>query len=897
MLTFAVFYAIAVARGDNSILAGQAFASLSLISLVTLAALTFIKAIPAVIQCLSSFDRIQEYCSQPVRPHHTLKDRNSQQAPLRDINISEVELTAIQPINTRTNEEDLLVRFQDQDVAWEIAGPAILRTLRAEIHARRFTVILGPTGSGKSTLLESILDETVTLSGDTDRRYSTAAYCTQVPWLVNGSVRDNIVAGSSTLIDEKWYQTTIWACGLENDIANLSLGDRTSVGNGGNNLSGGQRQRVVTSLISLADDVIVVESGTITESGIIDSLKDADGYVGSLQFQAPAESTAIDALLLKDQTTRPLYNAAAASAEALMELNNEEQDLRRQTGDFSAYSYYSRAGGHITVALMLVTVALWVFCLEFSVIIVDWWSAASAKTQGHTNNGLYLGVYIGIGLLGAGFLFSELWLIFITIISKTAKRLHEDLLKAAMSPFRPTEIIKGGVNITKCTKAVYECIAKVVLLGIFGKYLSAILPVIAGSVFFVQRFYLRTSRQVRLLDIEAKAPVYLHFLETTNGAKTIRAFGWQHAFKERLHALLNRSQKPVYLLYCIQQWLALALDLIVAVLAAILVTIMVVWRDSFDPGAVGVALVSVMTFNLNLAMLVKSWTALETSIGAIGRVKSFVEETASEEKELGIDRPLPGPDNWPTRGTIYFQDVTATYKSGGDPVLKNLSIAIAAGEKVAICGRSGSGKTSLILSLLHMIPFSGSITIDDVETHDLIPGDLRSRINVVPQEPFLMPRSIRFNIDPLGQVNDEAIISTLNRLKIWDRVIECGGLDAQTSLSLWSVGERQLLCLARAMVRRSQIVILDEATSSVDDATEAVMQDVVDNDFSAQTVLAVVHRLRFIERFDKVAVLDKGVLIEFDKPSTLLAKKSVLADMYQAGYGLGEVKPTGSTQA
>lgn len=209
---------------------------------------------------------------------------------------------------------------------------------------------------------------------------------------------------------------------------------------------------------------------------------------------------------------------------------------------------------------------------------------------------------------------------------------------------------------------MYECIAKVILLGIFGKYLSATMPVIAASVFLIQRFYLRTSRQVRLLDIEAKAPVYLHFLETANGAKTIRAFGWQHKSKEKLHALLNRSQKPVYILYCIQQWLALTLDLIVAVLATILVTIMVVWRESFDPGAVGVSLLSVMTFNLNLALLVKSWTALETSVGAIGRVKSFVENTPSEEAELGIQQPMSGPDNWPTKGEICFQNVTATYR-------------------------------------------------------------------------------------------------------------------------------------------------------------------------------------------------------------------------------------------
>ncbi|KAF2444598.1 putative multidrug resistance-associated protein [Karstenula rhodostoma CBS 690.94] len=962
MLTFVVFYALSVASGNSSILAGQAFASLSLISLVTSAALTLIRVIPALIQCFSSFDRIQEYCSQPVRPHHVLQDRSSQETPFGDLNAgSEVELATFQKASSLMREETPFVRFRDQDISWENEGLAILKSLKADIFTRRFTVILGPTGSGKSTFLESILDEAATLKGDTDRSFSTAAYCAQVPWLTNGTVRENIVAGSLNQTDEKWYQTVIWACGLENDIATLSNGDRTPVGNGGSNLSGGQRQRVALaraiysrqrfvflddvfsgvdarntaliserllgrqgllrrrqstvvlvthspSLIALADDAIVVENGTITEFGSVDLLKASGGYIANLQLKTPSNPSEIEESSHKE----PDFDVAddPSNAESFRELNDDTQDLTRQTGDFSVYTYYSRAGGHGVVALMLFTVALWVFCTEFSVIIVDWWSEASEKAHGQTNHRLYLGAYIGIGLLGACFLLIELWLLFVTIITKTAKHLHEDLLKTAMrAPLRFFQETDVGSITNRFSQdmelvgldlptiaanyiiSVYICIAKVILLGIFGKYLSATIPVIGGSVFLVQRFYLRTSRQVRLLDIEAKAPVYLHFLETANGAKTIRAFGWQHGSKEKLRALLNRSQKPVYLLYCIQQWLALALDLIVAVLAAVLVTIMVVWRDSFDAGAVGVALLSVMTFNLNLALLVKSWTALETSVGAVGRVKSFVEDTPSEEADLGILRPLPGPDNWPTKGEICFRDVTASYKSGGGPVLKNLSLSIAAGENVAICGRSGSGKTSFILSLMHMIRFEGSISIDGVETHDVFPADLRSRFNVIPQEPFLMPGSIRFNIDPLGQVKDEAMVATLQKLKIWERVVECGGLDAQTSLSSWSVGERQLLCMARAMVRKSQILILDEATSSVDALTESVMQAVVDDDFSTQTVLAVVHRFRYIEKFDKVAVLDKGILVEFDSPSALLGGNTILAEMYRAGNIAEEALP------
>jgi ABC-type bacteriocin/lantibiotic exporter with double-glycine peptidase domain len=160
--------------------------------------------------------------------------------------LEEAEMATMQPCNPRTAVERSLVRFRDQDVAWDKAGPAILKTLRADIQEQRFTVVLGPTGSGKSTLLENILDETISVGGNTERRFAEVAYCAQVPWLINGSVRDNIVGDTSSLVDETWYATVLWACGLENDIAILPQRDHTPVGNGGNSLSGGQRQRVVS---------------------------------------------------------------------------------------------------------------------------------------------------------------------------------------------------------------------------------------------------------------------------------------------------------------------------------------------------------------------------------------------------------------------------------------------------------------------------------------------------------------------------------------------------------------------------------------------------------------------------------------------------------------------------
>lgn len=161
-----------------------------------------------------------------------------------------------------------------------------------------------------------------------------------------------------------------------------------------------------------------------------------------------------------------------------------------------------------------------------------------------------------------------------------------------------------------------------------------------------------------MLDIEAKAPLYSHFLESVTGAGTIRAFGWQARFEATCHALLDLSQRPVYLLYCIQQWLGFVLDLIVAALAVILVSIIVTWKDKFSPGAVGVSLVMVMTFNATLMSLIKYWTLLETSIGAVARVKAFVATTESEERTEATD---PLPQDWPENGAVSFSRVFASH--------------------------------------------------------------------------------------------------------------------------------------------------------------------------------------------------------------------------------------------
>ena len=217
----------------------------------------------------------------------------------------------------------------------------------------------------------------------------------------------------------------------------------------------------------------------------------------------------------------------------------------------------------------------------------------------------------------------------------------------------------GKTPFSNIRQAVCTCVLKLLILCVFAKYLAVTIPFILITIYFTQSLYLRTSRQMRLLDIEAKAPLYTHFIELVSGAATIRAFRWHASFQSSALKLLNFSQRPVYFLYCIQKCLGFVLDFLVAVLAVILVATVVFLRDKFQAGDVGVALVMVMTFNSSLMNLVRFWTEMETSIGAVKRVKDYVKTAEPEEDDVSRARLVELPYSWPEKGDIRFEGVMA----------------------------------------------------------------------------------------------------------------------------------------------------------------------------------------------------------------------------------------------
>jgi ATP-binding cassette, subfamily C (CFTR/MRP), member 1 len=242
------------------------------------------------------------------------------------------------------------------------------------------------------------------------------------------------------------------------------------------------------------------------------------------------------------------------------------------------------------------------------------------------------------------------------------------------------------------------------------------------------------------------------------------------------------------------------------------------------------------------------------------------------------------PEHWPLLGRIEFANVSASYTSGGNFVIRGLNMTIEAGEKIGICGRSGSGKSSLISTLFRMLEITeeSSITIDGVDITRLPREIVRSRLNAIPQEPVFIRGTVRYNADPYREHTDAAIVAAIEKVHLWDLVRNKGGLDTELDAEFFSHGQRQLFCLARAILRKSKVVVLDEATSNVDTKSDELMQQVIREEFRDSTIIAVAHRLDTILDLDKIALLSAGELREFDSPQALLARLSAFRDLYNS---------------
>ncbi|KAK0706203.1 P-loop containing nucleoside triphosphate hydrolase protein [Lasiosphaeria miniovina] len=653
-----------------------------------------------------------------------------------------------------------------------------------------------------------------------------------------------------------------------------------------------------------ADHVVVLSpSGTIAAQGSYAALNDAGGYVSS--FALPrADWAGVAADTVDDGSSSSCTDfdeerdGTSLGESAPPRDDEPEPDTSRQMGDVQIYVYYVRSVGWWASLVFVVAIVGFVFCQSFPNVWVQWWAA---DNEAHPNSrlGYWLGIYAMLGGAAIVCLGVSCWQMIITMVPRSGERFHlallDTVLSAPMSFFATTD---SGITMNRFSQDLQLidmelpiaalntfatfvlCLAQMALIGVGSVYAAVSFPVVLGALYGIQKVYLRTSRQLRLMDLETKAPLYTLFEETLGGLATVRAFGWQGALATKNDALLDRSQRPFYLLFAVQRWLTLVLDLLVAAVAVLLVVLVVELRGTVAAGGVGLALLNVVQFSQNIKLLVTFWTMLETHIGSVARVKTFTETAVAED--LPSEADVPPPD-WPAAGAIELEDLSAAY-NGDDLVLKHVSLSVRAGEKIGVCGRTGSGKTSLVASLFRLLELRGGrIRVDGVDLATLPRQEVRRRIVAVPQHPFLLKGSVRLNADPAGAAADDAIVAALRSVQLLDTVERAGGLGVDIEGVNLSSGQRQLFCLARAMLRSSTILVLDEATSSIDAKTEETMQRLIRKRFASHTVIAVAHRLDTIMDFDKVAVLDGGRLVEFDSPYALLDQPgSAFARLYSA---------------
>ncbi|CEJ92591.1 hypothetical protein VHEMI08233 [[Torrubiella] hemipterigena] len=710
--TFVTYAIIAKVKSDQTLLAAQAFASLSLISLATEPLIMLCQALPNLMQGIACFQHIEDYCIK-------VKTEATAFPPLPPSQDATAVELGTKGKTSQTKSKSPAFSFNNAGITWSSTDEkSVLHELTLDILPG-FTAIIGPVASGKSTLLASIIGETVLKQGFMSPPLSRVAFCPQTPWIIDDTVRCNITGYGD--FDQDWYDFTISSCGLLDDIKRFPLGDKFLCGSKGASLSGGQRQRVALAravysrlpivilddimsgfdskttgnileklfsqngyfrkagisvilathshrVLPFMDSVVVLEHGTVVEVKPYDKIKAPAPKSASDDEADSEQSNEVN----DDSTTNVQGDAPSVLEDPEIEL--EKDSLRRRGGSWSVYSYYCRSAGVVPLVLWVGFTFVGAVTATYTAVWIQQWTKANEQ---HPNEqlGLYLGIYTMLVVLALLAVAGECWVFFIKIISETALKLHDDLLRATINaPFYFFQTTDAGtitnrfsqdmdlIDMTLPAHAVTfttgtaSCIVQLIFICIVGKYLAATVPALICVLFVVQRYYLRTSRQLRLMDIEAKAPIYKVFLETTEGVAPIRSFGWSTAFHKRQDYVLNISQRPLYMLACIQQWLALVLDLIVGGLAVVITASATADTSAISAGDLGVALVLVLQFSTLLTQSVQNWTRLETSIGAVARVQQFLRDTPPEAH--GTETL---PTNFPESGTICYNNVTASY--------------------------------------------------------------------------------------------------------------------------------------------------------------------------------------------------------------------------------------------
>ncbi|PVD32870.1 hypothetical protein C0Q70_08317 [Pomacea canaliculata] len=430
-------------------------------------------------------------------------------------------------------------------------------------------------------------------------------------------------------------------------------------------------------------------------------------------------------------------------------------------------------------------------------------------------------------------------------------------------------------NLLRCI--LYSLSAIIVNCITTPYFLLAALP-LAVLYYLLQRFFRHTSRELQRLDSVTKSPIFAHFSETLSGLQTIRAYRAEGEFRRRAMQAIDNNVKPFLFLQTANRWLGIRLDYMscLLVFASALASLSTGILGHINPAFVGLCITYSLMISGQLNWIVRISADVEMAMNAVERILEYTDLPSETNQNVHEKDADVEDESWPAQGRVEFKGVTLAYDKNLDPVLINASFVVSPGEKIGVCGRTGSGKSSTVLALFRMLEIiEGDILIDDTDITRIPLHHLRSRLAIIPQDPVLFSGTIRFNLDPESKWSDERLWSSLESVQMKETiqslpekleaiVTEGGGN--------FSVGQRQLLCMARAIIRNSRLIVLDEATASIDMETERKVQDIVHGpNFCGRTVITIAHRISTIKQYDRVMVLDFGRLVEFGSPSELLA--------------------------
>ncbi|PKI48620.1 hypothetical protein CRG98_030985 [Punica granatum] len=726
------------------------------------------------------------------------------------------------------------------------------------------------------------------------------------------------------------YQETIRRCALEKDLEMLPFGNLTVIGERGVNLSGGQKQRIQLARalyqdadIYLLDDpfsavdahtatslfneyvmgalsgktvllvthqvdflpafnsILLMSSGEIVSTGSYDNLMDL-----SLEFQD-----------LSKEEIEKIEEKETVEASLRDQLIKEEEREVGDTGLKPYIRYLKHDKGFLYFTLATLAHAVFII----GQLVQNYWMAANIGNSNMSRVELN-SVYTGIGLLLVVFLLLRSFLVVrlgIGASESISTQLLRSLFRAPMSFYDSTPLgrilirVSSDLNIIDTDMAFRMTIAFgttmnmytifVILMFLTWPTVFVIIPMIYLTI-VIQKYYYASSRELMRLDGMTKSFLSSHVAESIAGVMTIRAFGEEDRFFSKSLQLIDANASPEFHTFSAKEWLVQRLEILCAiVLSSSTLAITLLYLGSSYSGFSGMALAYGLSLNLFLVISVQYQCMLSNLIVSIERVKQYMHIQSEAPEIIEGNRPDP---NWPATGSLRIFNLKVRYRPGAPLVLQGISCNIEGGHKVGIVGRTGSGKTTLISTLFRLVePTEGNIIVDDLDICNIGLHDLRSHFGIIPQDPTLFVGTVRYNLDPLVEHTDDEIWEVLGKCQLREAVQEkdngLNSLVAQDG-SNWSMGQRQLFCLGRALLKRRRILVLDEATASIDSATDSILQRTIRTEFADCMVIAVAHRIPTVMDCTMVLGMSDGKLVEYDEPMKLINREgSLFGQLYR----------------